>query len=75
MSADGSDVMAGAFRGSSREEMMSVGLGAVRERAFTASDHAWLMHVLCDARMTRARQLVMRPRDKDDLDRATVCPW
>jgi hypothetical protein len=75
MSADGTDVMACDSGGSSREEMMSVGVGAVRERAFTASDHARLMHVLCDARMTRARQLIMRPRDKDDLDRAPVCPW
>jgi hypothetical protein len=54
MSADGTDVMACASRGSSREAMMSVGVGAVRERAFTASDHARIMHVLCDARMIRA---------------------
>jgi hypothetical protein len=75
ISADGSDVMACASRGSSGEAKVSGGAGVVRERAFTACDYARLMHVLCDARMTRARQLIMRPKDKDDLDRAPVCPW
>jgi hypothetical protein len=54
---------------------VSGGAGAVRERAFTASAYARIMHVLCDARMTRAWQLIMRSRDNDDLDRAPVCPW
>jgi hypothetical protein len=58
MSADGSDIVACASRGSSREAEVSGGAGSVRERAFTASEYARLMHVLCDARMTRARELV-----------------
>jgi hypothetical protein len=75
VSSDGSDVMVCNSRGSSREAEVSGGTGAIIERVFTACDYKLLMHVLCDARMTSARQLIMRPKDKDDLDRAPVCIW
>jgi hypothetical protein len=62
-------------RRSSREAEVSGGTGAVREHVFTACDYARFMHVLCHALFTRDRQLIMRPKDKDYLDRAPVCPW
>jgi hypothetical protein len=43
--------------------------------AFSASEHARLLHVLIDARMTTARRSLSRPRDRDELDREPQCPW
>jgi hypothetical protein len=49
--------------------------GASRAPAFTASEHARILHVLIDARMTSARRLLSRPRERDELDREPINPW
>jgi hypothetical protein len=49
--------------------------GGTRAPAFSASEYARLLHVLVDARMTIARRLLSRPRDRDELDREPVNPW
>jgi hypothetical protein len=46
-----------------------------RSPIFSASEYARLLHVLVDARMTSARRLLSRPRDRDELDREPVNPW
>jgi hypothetical protein len=37
--------------------------------SFSASEHSRLLHVIIDARMKSARRLLLRPRDRDELDR------
>jgi hypothetical protein len=49
--------------------------GAGRAPAFTASEHARILHALIDASMTSARRLLSRPRDRDELDNEPVNPW
>jgi hypothetical protein len=49
--------------------------GATRAPAFTASEHARILHVLIDDRMTSARRLLSRPRDRDELDRELINTW
>jgi hypothetical protein len=46
-----------------------------RAPPFSASEHARLMHVLIDPRMTTARQMLTRPRNMDELDREPISPW
>jgi hypothetical protein len=75
MSADGRDEIVCASQASFLAVEFSGDVGTARESVFTANDYARHMHVLRDACMTRARNLIVRPKDKDDLDRAVVCSW
>jgi hypothetical protein len=50
-------------------------IAAPRAPLFSATEHVRLFHALLDDRMTNARRLLSRPRNRDDLDREPVCPW
>eukprot|EP00177_Eucheuma_denticulatum_P002902 GFKZ01005218.1.p1 GENE.GFKZ01005218.1~~GFKZ01005218.1.p1 ORF type:complete len:238 (-),score=14.12 GFKZ01005218.1:831-1544(-) len=45
------------------------------EPNFQASEYCRILHVLADARMTRARTQLMEPRTRAELDTEAVNPW
>ena len=46
-----------------------------REPSFEASEYARILHVLGDTRMLTARQLLMEPRTRDELDGEPIDVW
>jgi hypothetical protein len=64
----------GSLRAAATRGETVAATATIRAPPFSASAHARLMQALIDPRMTTARIMLTRPRDRDELDREPISP-